>query len=310
MVSSDMDLLNLAVVMESVVHVGLIASKTRNAVLQNSRKLSDRISFRPSEALSQLSLELEPALEYELRVSPRARRLSLRVEPGRGLIVTVPKRFPRRDVPAFVEKNRTWVENALADIDEKTPTRYRQWPPRELSLQALQQTVGITYYDAERNPIPTETGTLGDADQLVPLQNIVQRSPDFTVCSEPGDKTAVASELASQLAGLARQCLPAWLAAQAARTGMHYERVSIRGQRTVWGSYSSSGTLSLNYKLLFLRRELVDYVLLHELAHTLFLDHSEQFWRHLVSMQSNALTLDSELKESGRDVPPWLELAK
>ncbi len=216
--------------------------------------------------MSQLSLELEPALEYELRVSPRARRLSLRVEPGRGLIVTVPKRFPRREIPAFVEKNRTWVEDALADIDEKTPTRYRQWPPRELSLQALQQTVGITYYEAERAPVSKVTGILRGAEQLVRLQNVEPQPPDFTVCSEPGDKAAVASELANQLAGLARHYLPEWLATHAARRGMHYERVSIRGQRTVWGSYSSSGTLSLNYKLLFLRRELVDYVLLHELS--------------------------------------------
>jgi len=234
----------------------------------------------------------------------------LRVEPGRGLIVTVPRRYPRRDVPVFVESNRAWVEDALADIEEKTPVRYRQWPPRELSLQSLQQTVEISYLAEPGTASLTNNAPSGDARRPLAPSASVRKALVFTVLCEPENKAEVASELANQLAALARQTLPAWLAAQAAHTGMIYKRVSIRGQRTVWGSYSSSGTLSLNYKLLFLRRELVDYVLLHELAHTLFLDHSPQFWSHLKSMQSNALSLDSELKWAGRDVPPWLELAK
>lgn len=277
--------------------------------MQNSRKLNYPNLSGFTETLSQLSLELEPALDYELRISPRARRLSLRVEPGRGLIVTVPKRFPRRDIPAFVESNRAWVAEALEDIEANTPARYRQWPPRELALQALQQCVGITYVAGDDNTLAHVASLTG---QPLPPESVDmpgQSTRCFKVCSEPDNKAAVATELANQLAVLARQVLPGWLAAQAAQTGMRYERVSIRGQRTVWGSYSSSGTLSLNYKLLFLRRELVDYVLLHELAHTLFLNHSPRFWRQLESMQPNALVLDSELKEAGRDVPPWLELA-
>lgn len=260
--------------------------------------------------MSQLSLELHPALEYELRVSSRARRLSLRVEPGRGVIVTVPKRFARRDVPAFVEANRAWVEEALADIERKTPIHYRQWPPRELPLKSLRQTVNIVYPASRKDTNSVFNAPFEVAEAVLPVENSSSQPLVFTVCSEPENKSAVATELAGQLIVLARRVLPAWLAAQAAHTGMRYDRVSIRGQRTLWGSYSSSGTLSLNYKLLFLRRELVDYVLLHELAHTLYLDHSPTFWRHLVGMQSNALALDSELKQAGRDVPPWLELAR
>ena len=260
--------------------------------------------------MSQLSLDLEPALEYELLVSPRARRLSLRVEPGRGLIVTIPKRFPRRDITPFVEANRAWVEDALADIEEKTPVYYRQWPPREVHLQAISRRVCISYPHAQ-----SEAGRVSASDtgceKWGPLSIEHPESPIvFALHSQPQDKVAVASELAGLFAGLGRQCLPGWLAEHAAKTGLNYKKVSIRGQRSVWGSYSSSGTLSLNYKLLFLRRELVDYVMLHELAHTRYLDHSVKFWRYLESLHASARTLDKELKDAGRDVPPWLELAK
>jgi len=67
--------------------------------------------------------------------------------------------------------------------------------------------------------------------------------------------------------------------------------------------------LSLNYKLVFINPHIVDYVLLHELAHTRHLDHSAAFWRFLDGLKPNARQLDRQLKEAGSQVPPWLELA-
>ena len=90
---------------------------------------------------------------------------------------------------------------------------------------------------------------------------------------------------------------------------MVYRRLTVRGQRTLWGSYSSSGTLSLNYKLLFLPSELVDYVVLHELAHTRHMNHSRAFWRLLERMAPGARQLDQRVNDEARRVPRWLEKA-
>ena len=86
--------------------------------------------------------------------------------------------------------------------------------------------------------------------------------------------------------------------------------MQVRGQRSVWGSYSSTGTLSLNYKILFLPPELADYVMLHELAHTGVLDHSPAFWSLLETYYPGARQADQRLSNAVRDVPPWLELAR
>ena len=94
------------------------------------------------------------------------------------------------------------------------------------------------------------------------------------------------------------------------RHRLFFARVAVRGQRSVWGSCSSRGTVSLNWKLLFLRPALVDYVLVHELAHTRHLDHSSAFWRLLVSLEPSARALDAELRSAGRFVPHWLEPAR
>jgi predicted metal-dependent hydrolase len=80
----------------------------------------------------------------------------------------------------------------------------------------------------------------------------------------------------------ARRHLPDWLALVAEDTGHRYQRVSVRLQRSRWGSCSSRGTISLNAKLLMLPR-MRRYVLVHELCHTLHMNHSPAFWDKLAS---------------------------
>ena len=60
--------------------------------------------------------------------------------------------------------------------------------------------------------------------------------------------------------------------------GVEYYRVSIKDQKTCWGSCSRKGNLNFNYKLLFLPEHLQDYVIVHELAHLAELSHSRRFW--------------------------------
>lgn len=236
-----------------------------------------------------------PEIDYELRVSARAKRVSLRVVPGRGLVVTIPRRFARKHVPAVVEEHRDWALAALAKLDAQTPTIYREWPPRTLNLAAIQRRIGLVFV-ADDSAHPTDEPDGCDDVWELP-------------CAFD-DRARVASAIARALKPLAASHLGVLARQLAGQHGLSYRRLSVRGQRSVWGSYSSSGTLSLNYKLMFLRPDLVEYVVAHELAHTLHLDHSPAFWNALESINPDARALDSELSSAGRDVPPWLELAR
>jgi len=254
--------------------------------------------------VSQLLLELDAPLaplDFELVVSKRARRITLRVEPGRGLLVTVPQRFPRKQIPAFVESRRAWIEDALAEIERQTPLVYRCWPPRELQLHAISTKMVLQYHQQENQSTDSpETSAEVDLSHTMVLR----------IYADPTDRGAVASEIAMHMRTLARKILPRKLSSHALRVGAEYSKVQIRGQRSVWGSYSSSGTLSLNYKILFLSPELADYVMLHELAHTHVLDHSPAFWSLLDTFFAGAKQADKLLGTAGREVPPWLELAR
>lgn len=77
---------------------------------------------------------------------------------------------------------------------------------------------------------------------------------------------------------VAHHLLPPRLEALAARWGFHYRGVKIQSSRTRWGSCSTAGNINLSHYLVLLPDTLIDYVLLHELCHTVHMDHSPSFW--------------------------------
>src|SRR5882757_4940030 len=83
-------------------------------------------------------------------------------------------------------------------------------------------------------------------------------------------------------------------------------RVSIRCQRTRWGSCSTRGTVSLNCSLVFLRPDVVRYLFIHELAHTKHMNHSASFWRLVEKLEPDYRRLDRELWAGWRTVPAWV----
>jgi len=76
-----------------------------------------------------------------------------------------------------------------------------------------------------------------------------------------------------------------------------YNRISIRKQKTRWGSCSSKNNINLNMNLLHLPPELMDYVLLHELVHTRVKNHGKEFWDELDTVVPNSRQVDRKLKD-------------
>ncbi|MFC2004633.1 M48 family metallopeptidase, partial [Chloroflexota bacterium] len=81
--------------------------------------------------------------------------------------------------------------------------------------------------------------------------------------------------------------------------GFTYNNVSIREQRTRWGSCSHKNNISLNLKLVLLPKELIDYVMLHELVHTRIHNHSKEFWTELDRHTGNGKVMAKQLRING-----------
>ena len=95
----------------------------------------------------------------------------------------------------------------------------------------------------------------------------------------PGEARDVESLLVEWLKAQARRIIAARVEELAACYGFTYRRIFIRNQRTRWGSCSSRANLSFNFRLVLAPPEVLDYVIVHELAHLRVPNHSRRFWQ-------------------------------
>lgn len=254
-----------------------------------------------SQAELSLDDSIPELLDYYVKVSARSRNVHLRVLPITGLEITIPRRFSRKHIPELIQANRSWIEKQLAYVREHTNPEFLEWPPTSLHLRSHSRTVdGVRLqirYNRQSQPNALVNGGMSGKIS----GDILDISGTTT------DRALLLRLLSKVLKQEAKRVFEPQLAGYATEFGLDYSRLTIRGQKTLWGSYSSSGTLSLNFKLLFLPSNLARYVLLHELAHTRYLNHSATFWRFLRTMEPDALELDRALNHAGDFVPPWLE---
>lgn len=226
-----------------------------------------------------------------VRESERARRLSIKVFPHGRVEVVVPRRTRPRDVERFVSENREWILAAREELTGgRSPEEFAL--PCEVALAALGRSFEIRYVS-----VPT-------------LRHVRWRATGSTVTlrGPVADEAQCVHALKGWLAAVARREFAPRLEALSAETGIGYARMQVRAQRSCWGSRSSSGTLSLNLSLLFLRPELLRYLLIHELCHGPHMNHSRRFWSLVGRFEPDYRALDRELGESWRDVPLWLGL--
>lgn len=100
----------------------------------------------------------------------------------------------------------------------------------------------------------------------------------------------------------AREYIPARVAYFQQFTGGTYEKVVIRDQKTRWGSCSSNGTLSFNYRLMLAPPQILDYVVVHELCHLKHMNHSAEFWNAVEQILPDYKERRKWLKEHGNDL--------
>ena len=225
---------------------------------------------------------------WNVRISKRARRLSVRVYPAGRVEVVVPRSTTAWKVQQFVSRHREWIEERVRESSVNPITLH---PPQEILLPAIERQVQV--------------------DNMPSLQSIRLRKLDDRHIQLRGSLDVPASwsrVLNRWLMDVAEREFSSRLQQLALMHGFKYERIQIRRQRTRWGSCSSRGTISLNVCGLFLRPEVLRYLLIHELSHTQQMNHSLKFWKLVASCEPNYRELDRELTAAWRHVPPWVFL--
>ena len=249
---------------------------------------------------------------YKVRTSKRARRIGLRVLPGRGLEVVLPQHVDASCVPEVLSRYRGWISRALERMAQQ-PGAFVAEPGAEV-VPALPASFCIKGGTEEIVLAPeAATAKLSSLGRAALCGTSLTNPPKVRyvpLFQGQGGKDRTASNAFGDLREWVREEARAYLGAMLARLagehGFVYAGLSVRFQRTRWGSCSAKGNISLNACLLFLPEALARYILLHELCHTRQLNHSERYWKLLFSMEPEALAQDKAMRRAWRHVPAWV----
>jgi predicted metal-dependent hydrolase len=199
--------------------------------------------------------------EITVNRSARARRLSLSVGP-KGVVLTFPPRFPLAEALAFAESRREWLETMKSRAAERqAPARLPILPPFATRGHRLELTA------AANTAIRLRIGGGVIAVAFPPTQ-----SPDSDPVQQAG-RQGIAEACRIE----AKQLLPPRVDELARAHGFRYGGLTVRDTVSRWGSCSARNTLSLSLHLMALPDRLIDYVILHELCHTVHKNHGPGF---------------------------------
>ncbi|MEY2854908.1 MAG: hypothetical protein RL030_2040 [Pseudomonadota bacterium] len=250
-----------------------------------------RIADNPA-ALVQLPLwdSSAPALP-RLRVSHRARRVSIRVHEDASVELVVPRGVSEARARAFLVSRQAWVTEQVRRrrMQARPP---EPMPPTEMLLTAVGELWRVHI-----------AGGKGRPRLRADMPGLIELSGD-------GEAPQWRKLLLRFLVERAREGFAPRLDALAREHGFAYSELSVRVLRTRWGSCSSRGRISVNLALLFQRPEVLRYLLLHELAHTRHMNHSSKFWRCVADSEPRWRELDRELLQGWRRVPRWIASRK
>ena len=193
---------------------------------------------------------MTPDLPYRVRRSDRARRVRVSVDARGEVYIVLPLRSPERAAAAAIVELRPWIDRRLAEasaVREQIAARGDALPylGRELVLRRE----------------PGRSRVHRRADEL-----LVPADERAGAAIERWYRRAAAQEIAPRLD------------AAVAALGTSYTKLTIRNQRTRWGSCSSTGAMSFNWRLLLAPEGVLDYVVWHEACHLRVMDHSTGFW--------------------------------
>lgn len=235
--------------------------------------------------------------EYIVKENPRARRVIIKMTLHEGLVVVVPRGFDRTRVPALLRERREWIDAKAAEVEARRGALEPEPPgaaPSKLLLRSLEEEWSVEY-------LPAASGRVAVTEKPAGL---------LLVSADPGDQDACARALHRWLGVKTHREIVPRLEDLAEFYGFVFNHVSVRSQRTRWASCSTRKNVSLNLKLLFLPEDLVRYVLVHELCHTVHFDHSPAFWELLSSFIPHCRELQREMRDAWIYVPAWLEAAR
>jgi len=228
----------------------------------------------------------QPLPDYQVRISQRAKHARLVIKSSGVLEVVLPMNMNHDDADKIVRNQRAWISKHQQKIKiEQSTNELVDMRPNSIYFPLFEKTIAIQYRESDHN-------------------SYQENDCGLTVLFSRDDM--VSKILQHWLKHQAKRYLPSALFAISQEMGETYLSVSVRLQKTRWGSCSNQRRINLNAKLLLLPEDLMRYVMVHELSHLQHLNHSPKFWQRVAEFDSEYEEKRQQLRVWSRQMPHWL----
>ncbi len=233
----------------------------------------------------------------------RGRRRTIGFSVGtEGLVVRAPGWVPLGEIDAALQEKSAWILRKLADSNER---RGKEQAARIVWGNGMQLPfLGelLTVEIAAGVPAATTVTRVRRAGRQ---PTVVRESQTLRLALDAGaSPEAIRDAVYSWMVREAKAHFQQRLEHFAPLVQVQWRSLALTSARTRWGSASSGGGIRLNWRLMHFRPEVVDYVVVHELAHLHHMDHSPRFWAVVASVVPDHLTLRAELRREA--APLWI----
>lgn len=222
--------------------------------------------------------------DYQLRISSRVKYARIAIKPNRKIEVVLPLGMPEREADKLVRAQQQWISQTLLRMQQQTPQELDNLPEC-IALKAIGQEIRVLYSKLQHRPLIWH-----QADMQLSVRQGYEDVPDL---------------LRQWLKGYAKPYLLDALNHVAAEMQVNYRALSVRWQKTRWGSCSVRGNISLNAKLLLLPEDVLRYVLVHELSHLKHMNHSAAFWQYVAQFEPDYREQRRRLRQLSAQLPLW-----
>lgn len=218
--------------------------------------------------------------DVKIKRNPKAKRLSISVHPHNGVRVTIPSYISLAIAKSFVEQKKEWIvskQHELAKrVDSKAITSGYKTREHELIFVptnepkirlAIESSKALLYYPIS---ISNTSSEIQEAAR-VSIENLYRLE--------------------------AKRYLPHRVDQLATQHNFKYNALRIKNIKSRWGSCSGQNNINLSIYLMKLPNDLIDYIILHELTHTIHKNHGPNFWKHLDRISGNAKGLNARVKK-------------
>lgn len=200
-------------------------------------------------------------MEYKHQVSKRVRRIKIQLLPSGEVYVITPPNTPITAIETCIADYYDWIKQAQKKQITKTILHNTNF------IYIFGSKYKLIINNNSKNPSFTKLGF------WIKNSEIIYNSITGT------DSRPSSSQINQFLKSTAESYLIPRVSQLAVTMNLCYNRVSLKQQRSRWGSCSNSGNLNFNWRLVHFEPKVIDYVIIHELAHLVHQNHSQNFWR-------------------------------